>query len=114
MAGRKSAGKLTPRHLKMTGKGWREDSASGFVRYAYDYVDDVRQGPTAREFADITAGFGTDHPQDKRAVVHDDDPTPIRDGRPENKENLSVQDMSISDQEIKLSIQEGRAPRMGF
>ena len=114
MAGRKSAGQLTPRGLKSTGKGWREDAASGFVRQASDVVDDVRQGPTAREFADITKGFGTHHPQDKKSLGHQDDPHPIRGARPLNDQELSKQDMNISDQEIRASIVEGRAPRIGF
>jgi hypothetical protein len=98
----------------MTGRGWRQDSASGFIRYADDVIDDVRQGGVAPEFADITPGFGTHHPQDVKRLGNLSDPSPIRDADPEDRANLSVQDMNISDQEIKLSIQEGRRPRMGY
>ena len=105
---------LPSRVQSRRGKGWREDDATGFIRYAEDYVDDVRQGDTAREFADITPGFGTHHPQDVVNLGTLDDPTTIDNASPQDNVNLSKQDMQISDQEIKLSIQENRAPRMGF
>ena len=99
--------------LKSEGKGWRQCQASGFIREAHDFVRDVRQGDVAPEFADLTPGFGTYHPQDKISLGNLDDPRPIREAKPYDTEK-SVQDLNISDQEIKLSIQEGRAPRRGY
>lgn len=113
MAGRVLRGGCAPKHLRATGKGWREDNASGFVRYADDVVDDVRQGPVSKDFADITPGFGTYHPQDIKVIDVLDDPSPIRNARPLT-EPMSKADLNISDQEIALSIREGRAPRPGF
>lgn len=95
------------------GKGWRTCNATGFVRYAEDYVDDVRQGMTAREFADLTPGFGTHHPQDVRQLGNLDDPKQIPNARPAQVVNYSPSDLQISDREIKKSIQEGRPPRPG-
>lgn len=113
MAGRVIRGGCKPRHMKATGRGWREDAASGFVRYADDVIDDVRQGPTAREFADITPGFGTHHPQDMKNLGKLDDPSPIPNGRPIT-EPVYLSDLNISDQERLLATKEGRAPRNGY
>ena len=113
MGGRKGVGRLTP-NLKMTGKGWRQDNASGFMRYAHDVIHDVRQGPVSKDFADLTPGFGTHHPRDRVALGNMSDPSPIHEARPKDDESLSVQDLRISDQEIRASIVEGRAPRAGF
>ncbi|MCP4466953.1 MAG: hypothetical protein GY813_09425 [Halieaceae bacterium] len=88
--------------------------ASGQLFHAKDIVRDVRQGKVGRKFADLTAGFGTWHPQDLRQLGDMDDPSPIHDGVPKDNNNYSKQDLGISDQEIKLSIQEGRPPRRGF
>ena len=115
MAGRIKMGCGLPSKVRSRrGKGWREDQASGFIRYAEDYVEDVRQGSVTKYFADITPGFGTHHPQDVVNLDMDGDPNGIPDAEPADTENLSKSDMRISDQEIEASIREGRAPRMGF
>lgn len=93
-----------------TGRGWRICQASGFTRKAADYVDDVRQGRVAPEFADTTPGFGTKHPQDVVQLGNLSDPTPIYEAAPAQPE-LSKQDMGLSDQEILAAIREGRPPR---
>ncbi len=115
MAGRRGL-KCYPKHLrKNKGKGVRECEATGFLRSAtHPFVEDVRQGETAAEFADITPGFGTRHPQDVVQLGVMSDPSPIQNSRPKDNRNLSKQDLVISDQEIKLSIQENRQPRIGF
>jgi hypothetical protein len=114
MGGRILSGRTMPKHLTSTGKGWREDQASGFVREAHDVVRDRRQGLTTPEHADITPGFGTFHPQDVRALGVLDDPSEIHNGIPVDKLALSKQDLGISDREVELSIREGRAPRRGY
>jgi len=115
MAGRRGNPGCYPKHLgKPTGRGYKECEASGFVRKAGRQVFDVRQGLVAHEFADITKGFGTHHPQDRVQLGVQDDPTPIPNARPTDSNDYSVQDMMMSDQEIKLSIQEGRPPRSGY
>jgi hypothetical protein len=105
---------MMPKHVKVSGRGWRQDQASGFVREAHDVIKDRRQGLTAPEFADITPGFGTFHPQDVRALGALDDPNEIYRSNPIDQQNLSKQDLGISDQEVELSIREGRAPRRGY
>lgn len=108
-------GMCMPRHLSsQRGRGWRECQASGFVRSADDVVDDVRQGAVAEEFADVTPGFGTFHPQDVRGSERYDDPSPIENARPITRTNLSKQDLQISDAEVLLALREGRAPRPGY
>jgi len=114
MGGKKSAGPIYPKHLPRDGKGIKECSASGFLRPAADLIDDIRQGPTAKEFADLTPRFGTYHPQDVVQLGVLDDPKPIDEARPPDEENYSIQDLKISDQEVRLSIQENRPPRRGF
>ena len=107
--------KTTPSKVRSRkGEGWREDEASGFIRYASDFVVDVRQGDVAPEFADITPGFGTHHPQDVKNLGTLDDPSPVPDASPADTDNLSKQDLQISDQEVELSIREGRPARRGF
>lgn len=113
--GGKTGFRSYPRHLgKPTGKGVAECSASGFVRRVGDMQDDIRQGHVAKDFADNTPGFGTRHPQDVVQLGALGDPTPIRDAHPLDKQNLSKQDLCISDQEIEASIREGRPPRPGY
>lgn len=96
------------------GRGNRECAASGKIVPAEDYVEDVRQGLVAKEYADITPGFGTWHPQDVRGGEAYDDPTPIENARPMDKLGLSKNDLSISDQECELAVREGRPPRPGY
>jgi hypothetical protein len=104
-----------PRHLgQPKGKGIKECEATGFLRPIGQQVSDVRQGLVAKEFADITRGFGTRHPQDVVKLGVLDDPSPIDNARPKNDQNLSKQDLAMSDQEIEASIREGRPPRIGF
>lgn len=88
--------------------------ASGFVRNRDDMMSDVRQGRVAKEFADITPGFGTKHPQDVVQLGSLDDPKPIPEGNRIDKQNLSKSDLNISDAEILASIREGRQPREGY
>ena len=115
MPGKRGNPGCYPRHLpKPTGKGNKECNASGFIRPRGKIVDDIRQGPVAKEFADITKGFGTSHPQDRVALGTLDDPSPVYHARPKDNKNLSKQDLLISDQEVELSIREGRPPRTGF
>jgi hypothetical protein len=114
MPGKRGNPGTYPRHLKRTGRGYKQCQASGFLRPTGQLTDDVRQGLVAKEFADITPGFGTWHPQDKLQLGVLDDPTPIPNARPQQTPELSKQDLLMSDQEIEASIREGRLPRAGF
>ena len=115
MSGKRGNPGCYPRHLgKPKGKGYKQCQASGFLRKTGKQIDDVRQGLVAKEFADVTPGFGTNHPQDKVQLGQLSDPSPIGDARPQNIANLSKSDLMISDQEIKASIVEGRPPRRGY
>jgi len=115
MAGRKSIRGSYPKRLgKPKGKGLMECQASGQLRHPSEMVHDHRQGMVAREFADITPRFGTRHPQDVKSLGELDDPKAIRDARPKDNNNYSKQDLGISDQEVELSIREGRPPRRGY
>lgn len=100
-----------PRHLKpMKGKGYVQCQRSGFLRHPDEMMRDVRGGMVAKEFADVTPGFGTRHPRDVFApdVGGDPAPTHITTGidMPLTKEQLG-----ISDYEIERSIIENRPPR---
>ena len=107
-------GMCLPKRVRATGKGWRECAASGFVREADDVVEDVRQGLVAREFADITPGFGTYHPQDVRQDGPYDDPSPIELAQPISRYPISKADLNISDAEVERSVREGGPPRPGY
>jgi hypothetical protein len=112
--GGKSGFRSYPRHLgKPRMRGLMVCDASGFVRHVDEAVEDVRQGTVAREFADITPGFGTHHPQDVVQLGVLDDPTPSEQGDHIEWEPKSKQDLGISDAEILASIREGRPPRRG-
>jgi hypothetical protein len=114
MAGKRGF-RAYPKHLpKPKGLGIRACEASGFLRPLGKEVNDIRQGLVSREFADITPGFGTKHPQDVVQLGEMNDTKPVPDARPEDKRNLSKQDLAMSDQEIRASIVEGRAPRIGY
>jgi hypothetical protein len=115
MAGRRGF-KAYPRHLgRAKGVGTRECQATGFLRSADEaFVEDVRQGNVSRDFADITPGFGTRHPRDFFHPHTGSDPSPIPNAEPKDNRNLSKSDLLISDEEIRLSIVEGRPPRQGF
>lgn len=113
--GGRSGFRAYPRHLgRPRGRGLTECDASGFVRHPEDTVEDVRQGTVAREFADITPGFGTHHPQDVVQLGVLDDPSPAPGGSSLDKANLSKQDLGITDAEMLASIREGRPPRRGY
>ena len=114
MAGKKGVRGTYPRHLRRKGKGVVECEASGFLRQVGDTRHDLRQGQVAKEFADETPGFGTYHPQDVVSLGTLDDPKAIPHARPKDEQNLSKQDLRISDQEVELSIREGRPPRRGY
>lgn len=111
MAGRVMLRGCGPRHLKASGKGWRQDDATGFVRRADDFIHDVRQGNVAREFADISPGFGTNHPQDFKDLGVLDDPSPIRDAAPLSEPQFFE---DVTDQERELALRENRPPRKGY
>lgn len=111
MAGR-SGFRAYPKHLGgPRGRGLMECNASGFVRHTSELEDDYRQGPVARQFADLTPGFGTRHPQDVVQLGTLNDPSVARGGDSLDDRNLSKQDLGISDAEILASIKEGRPPR---
>ena len=114
MAGKKSIRGTRPRKLTVTGKGWVQSDASGFIREAGDMVEDVRQGTVTKEEADLTPGFGTYHPQDLKSLGILDDPKAVPGANPIDDQSLSLQDLGISDQEVELSIREDRPPRRGY
>ncbi len=95
-----------PRHGPRNGKGARIDDASGFLRPADDVVEDVRQGLVSRDFADITPGFGTYHPQDLKRLGRLDDPSPIDRARPAQQE-ITAREMGYSDADVERSIRLG-------
>jgi hypothetical protein len=94
-------------------RGLMECRASGFLRHVDDGVDDVRQGKVAREFADITPGFGTHHPQDVVQLGVLDDPSAAIEGDSIDPLPKSKQDLGLTDAEILASIREGRPPKRG-
>lgn len=101
-----------PRHLKpMRGKGLIQCAKSGFLRRPEDCVE-VDGQMVAKEFADHYGAFGYTHPQDIAQPEIGGDPTPVEKGG--IAEPQSIQDLNISDQEVLLSIREGRPPRPGF
>lgn len=107
MAGR-SGMRTYPRHAPRDGRGVRIDDASGFLRPADKAIYDVRQGVVAPEFADITPGFGTRHPQDQRRLPPADDPKPVAHPRTEgNPSALSPRDMGYTDADVARSIRLG-------
>ena len=114
MAGKRGGRKTYPNHLPFDGKGIRVCQASGFYRPAADVIDDVRQGLVSGDFADLTPGFGTKHPQDVRPGGPYGDPTGIPEANPGDTQTLSVQDLNISAAEMLASIKEDRPPRPGF
>jgi hypothetical protein len=82
--------------------------------YADDRVKDVRLGTVKRGEEDSTPGFGTYHPQDLKRLGPMSDPTPIPDARPQPDTYPTKADLGFSDDEIKASIRQGRAPRRGY
>lgn len=91
------------------GRGARIDDASGFLRPAADFVRDRRQGLAAKEFADLTPGFGTNHPQDVKVILPKQDPEPINQARTEqNPMFLSAKDLGYTDADVLASIRENR------
>jgi hypothetical protein len=98
----------------MTGKGIAVCDRSGFVRRVGATLRAYTGSRVARDFADITPGFGTRHPQDVNQAEVGGDPTPIPDARPIDRDPKSKQQLCISDREIEAAIRENRAPRRGF
>jgi len=98
-----------PGHLPRDGRGIKHCDASGFARPADHIVDDVRQGRVSKEFADVTPGFGTYHPQDRKNLGLLDDPQGIDEPRPDNGSNqaLSAADLGYTDAEVEQSIRLG-------
>ena len=110
MAGRRGF-RAYPKHLgPPKGRGLVECSASGFVTHRTDLMDDVRQGRTKRRFADTTPGFGTRHPQDVVQLGALDDPKG-NNGRVPDPQNLSRQDLGLTDADILESIRTGQPPK---
>lgn len=113
--GGKSGFRAYPKHLgRPRGRGLMVCDASGFVRHTSEATDDVRQGTVARQFADLTPGFGTHHPQDVVQLGALGDPSPAEDGDHIERHPKTKQELGISDAEILASIREGRAPRQGY
>ena len=100
------------RLLPMEGEGYVQCQRSGFLFHPQDMMDDFRGGRVAKKYADITPGFGTQHPQDVYAAELGGDPTSVE-GATGINEPLSKQDLAISDAEILASIREDRAPIPG-
>jgi hypothetical protein len=98
-----------PAHGPRDGRGARIDDASGFLRPADDVVKDRRQGLTSKDFADLTPGFGTYHPQDVRRPPAVSDPKPIRQARPDpNPGFLGPKELGYTDAEIREAIRQNR------
>lgn len=107
--GGKSGMKTYPSHGPRNGRGARICDASGFLRPARDVVRDARQGLTSKDFADLTPGFGTLHPQDARRPPPTDDPRGIQAARPEgNDAFLGPKDLGFSDADVRAAIRAGR------
>lgn len=103
-----------PRKLgKPDGRGYVVCERSGFLRKPHEVVTEFHGSRVAREFADITPGFGTQHPQEVNQAELGGDPTPIEDARPGGPD-LSLRELNISDAEVLASILEDRPPRRGF
>ena len=104
----KSGATTFPGRARNGGRGARVCQASGFVRRAQDVVLDVRQGWVSKEFADLTPGFGTAHPQDRKRETPKSDPTPIpRPNMDPNPGSLSARDMGYTDAQVREAIRRG-------
>jgi hypothetical protein len=101
-----------PRHLKVDARGYVTCDRSGFLRKPSQTIDD-EGSRVAREFADITPGFGTTHPQDVAQPEIGGDPTPIENARP-GQPPYTKQELGISDAEVLAAIREDRPPRRGY
>lgn len=101
------SGKCGP-NLPVTGKGWREDPASGFIGVAGDVIPDVRQGHVLSRFADVTPGFGTYHPQDRKNPGQLGDPYPIPDAYPiQNPECIGPAELGYTDKDVEEAARKG-------
>jgi len=89
------------------GRGARIDDASGFLRPADDAIKDVRQGLVSRDHADLTPGFGTHHPQDRKMLPPKSDPKPIRNARPDTPGAVSAADLGYTDAEVRAAVRAG-------
>jgi hypothetical protein len=94
--------------------GYTQCDRSGFLRPANQVITEFNGATVSVEFADITPGFGTRHPQDVYQATVGGDPTPAVNVAGVDEMNLSKQDQGISDREIKRAIRENRPPRPGF
>lgn len=91
------------------GRGGRIDDASGFLRPAKDVVVDRRQGLASKDFADLTPGFGTFHPQDVRRPPPASDPLPIFKARTDpNPGFLGPRELGYTDAEVREAIRQNR------
>lgn len=102
-----------PKHLgRSDGRGYVQCDRTGRLRKPHEVMDD--QGArVAKESADYTPGFGTDHPQDRRQADEGGDPTPIEYARPQQPARTK-RDLEISDEEILAAIAGDRPPRPGY
>lgn len=100
-----------PKHLSARGRGVITCARSGFLRHPDDVVDHHGM-KIAHDKADLTPGFGTDHPQDYAQPEIGGDPSPVPHGGLDVARTKS--DLCISDAEILASIREGRLPRRGY
>jgi hypothetical protein len=98
---------------KPDGRGYVVCDRSGFLRKPSETIEEDTGARVAREFADLTPGFGTRHPQDVNQAEIGGDPTPIENARPGGPP-LTKRDLNISDAEILAAIREDRPPRRGF
>lgn len=107
MAG-KSGFRSYPKHLgKPTGVGLRQCAATSFLRHEPEMMQDFRQGIVAPDFADITPGFETYHPQDVVQLGALDDPKPVVFGNSPDPTTLSMADRGWTDADVLASIKGG-------
>jgi len=102
-----------PKHIRSDGQGYMQCARSGMLRKPSDMIKNDDGLMIAKDYADITPGFGTSHPQDSPAPEIGSDPTPVSDATGVTAA-LTKEDLQISDQEIEASLRENRFPRRGF
>lgn len=109
MAG-KSGFRSYPKRLgKPDGKGLIQCDRSGFLRKPSETMSEYTGSAVAREFADITPGFGTRHPQDVNQAETGGDPSPIPNANP-IEEPVYREDIRLTDAEWEQMIREGKTP----
>jgi len=102
-----------PKHLPVDGRGYMQCARSGMLRKPCDMIRDDDGLMVAKDYADFTPGFGTEHPQDRNQAVTGGDPSPIDDATGVASP-LDKDELQISDDEIRAAIRENRPPRQGF